>query len=305
MTLLYRKKPTDLVPVQPKPTVARTKKRSIDVPPLILPTNNAGQRVGPPMSKTAEVVADVETQLARQKNLVWILGRMLQDKDQSVSSWTSFNIETREEVAFTPDNVGYLPTINAPVTQMSTVNEVLKQSLIIQQSLGMRNILGVFDKALYAKAVEITWKHPDQFSNTIIIVGAFHTVCTLLATIGKRFEDAGLRDLCVESGVIAQGSVVGIMDGRKYSQTVRLHKLVYEALLRFNWKGYVSWLKTTNIDGMKHLEVSLRVTDIFAKDISQNGLRQILKNLFAHAASISSRNTLRCSDAAVDSQNSG
>ena len=35
----------------------------------------------------------------------------------------------------------------------------------------------------------------------------FHTTCTLLSIIAKRFQDAGLRDLFVESGVIAEGTL--------------------------------------------------------------------------------------------------
>ena len=76
------------------------------------------------------------------------------------------------------------------------------------QSLNLTKIVCVLGQALYAKAVEITWKHPDKFQNTIIVrLGVFHTICTLLSTIGKRFQDAGLRDLCIESGVIAEGSI--------------------------------------------------------------------------------------------------
>ena len=108
------------------------------------------------MTKTIEIVGDMETKLAKQKNLVWMLSRMVQERDQSVSSWRGFNIRTREEVVVTPDNIGYLPTINAPATQISTVNEVLKQSLQIQQSLGLGKLVCIFDQALYAKAVEIT-----------------------------------------------------------------------------------------------------------------------------------------------------
>jgi hypothetical protein len=33
----------------------------------------------------------------------------------------------------------------------------------------------------------------------------------------------------VESGVIAEGSVSGLMDGQRYDRAVRLHKLVCEA----------------------------------------------------------------------------
>ena len=37
----------------------------------------------------------------------------------------------------------------------------------------------------------------EQFRDIIVRMGAFHTICTLLGIIGKRFQDAGLRDLCV------------------------------------------------------------------------------------------------------------
>ena len=68
-------------------------------------------------------------------------------------------------------------------------------------------------------------------------IGVFHTACTLLSIIGKRFQDAGLRDLCVESGAIADGSVAGVLDGRRYNRAVRLHKIMHEALMRLALKG--------------------------------------------------------------------
>ena len=87
-------------------------------------------------------------------------------------------------------------------------------------------------------------------------MGAFHIICTLLGIIGKRFQDAGLRDLCVESQVTAEGSVSGVMEGRKYNRAVRLHKLVYEALMRQVRSGFQKWVaekhdeKTSLVDEM-------------------------------------------------------
>ncbi len=108
----------------------------------MLPTTyNAGQQPSPPVTKTAEVVAGEETQVARQNNLVWMMGRLLQAEDQSMSSWTGFNIVTRRDVTVNEDNIGYVPTINAAAIHMSTVNEVLKQTLSIQKSLGLKNIV--------------------------------------------------------------------------------------------------------------------------------------------------------------------
>ena len=135
MELLYRQKSLDLSHSR----VAKTKKRSIITPPLVLPTYNAGQRVGPPTTDT-----DTE------KNLVWFLARMSDPEAQAVSSWTGFNIQIRDDVTVVQDNIGYLPTINAPATQLSTVNEVLNQSLSIVHSLQLSKIVCVFDQVLYA-----------------------------------------------------------------------------------------------------------------------------------------------------------
>ena len=60
----------------------------------------------------------------------------------------------------------------------------------------------------------------------------FHTICTFLAVIGKRFQDAGLRDVCFESGVIADGSATGVLEGRSYNRAIWLHKIMFEALNR-------------------------------------------------------------------------
>ena len=50
---------------------------------------------------------------------------------------------------------------------------------------------------------------------------------TLLAIIGKGFQDAGLRDLCIDSGIVAEGSVSGVLDGKMYNRAVRTHKYIY------------------------------------------------------------------------------
>ena len=129
---------------------------------------------------------------------------------------------------------------------MSTMFEVLSKSLKIKDILQLSAIVVVFDQPIYAKAMEIKWKHSVHFRDIIVRMGMFHTICTLLGIIGKRFQDAGLRDLCVESQVIAEGSVSGVMEGRKYNHAVRLHKLVYEALMRC---GVVSIPKVCSREG--------------------------------------------------------
>jgi len=174
------------------------------------------------------------------------------------------------------DTVSYLPTINAPATEMSTVNEVLEQTHAIMQSLQLNKIVCVFDQALYAKAAEVLWKQ-EKFKNIIIRMGVFHTIGNLLSTIGKRFQDAGLRDLCVESGVIAEGSVSGVMDGRRYNRAVRLHKLVYEALMRLAWKGFLPWLEENHSRNIHHLDGTLKNINSFHSNVSQGTFQELME----------------------------
>ena len=70
----------------------------------------------------------------------------------------------------------------------------------------------------------------------------FHTTSTFLSVIGKRFQDAGLLDLIIESGVIAEGSVPGVLEGRTYNRAIRFHKLMFEALNRLSWTEFNPWI---------------------------------------------------------------
>ena len=108
---------------------------------------------------------------------------------------------------------------------------MLLQIIKIKAELLLEEIVCVFDQALYAKAMEIKWKNSEVFKKVVIHMGAFHTLCNLLPIIGKRFTSAGLRDLALESVIIAEGST-SLLEGWHYNCGVRFCKRVYEPLLR-------------------------------------------------------------------------
>ena len=155
----------------------------------------------------------------------------------------------RDEIEVKKDNihVGYLPTIDAPATNMSTVFEILNQSLKIKDTLKLQAtyVVVVFDQVLSAKAAEIKWKLTDRFRSIVLRMGAFHTICTFLGIIGKRFQDVGLKDICIESGVIHHRGfhMCGVLEGQRYNRAVRFHKLMYESLMRATWTGFEHWLE--------------------------------------------------------------
>ena len=200
---------------------------------------NAGNKVGPPNRRYIVVNYDEVLAEAKRKNFLWMLTRMHNSQCQTVSSWTGFNIQVHCTEDTKENCIEYLPTINAPATYMSTLHDILVRSETIRKSLQLKSIVCVFDQALYAKASEIKWKNLVKFGDIVIRMGAFHTSCTLLAILGKRFGDAGLRELAIEIGIIEDGSISGVLEGRQYNRAIRMHKLTYEALNRLAWDSFV------------------------------------------------------------------
>ena len=62
-----------------------------------------------------------------------------------------------------------------------------------------------------------------------------------MGVIGKRFQAAGLRVICIESGAVAEGSVSGVLDGQRYKR----HRIMYEELLKLVWNEFPQWLTET------------------------------------------------------------
>ena len=99
--------------------------------------------------------------------------------------------------------------------------EILNQSELIRNELFLESVVVVMDQALYAKATEIACMHKTRYSNIVLRLGTFHTICIALAILGKRFRDAGLNVICIEAGIVAEGSINGDIDGKHYNRAVR------------------------------------------------------------------------------------
>lgn len=74
-----------------------------------------------------------------------------------------------------------------------------------------------------------------------------------LACIGLRYKDAGLADIVVESGLVASGSLNGVMNGHHYNRSVRTHKLASEALQRLRFQQFLSSLTEEQSQSMSDL----------------------------------------------------
>lgn len=142
--------------------------------------------------------------------------------------WTGFNIKVRDRVVVVESTISYLDTIDSPATDLKTAYEVLSRGCEIKDRMQLNAVVCVFDQAFYAKAMEVYWKRKELFVGLVIMMRGFHLFLMLLGVIGSRFGDAGLRELAVQSDVVAEGSVDKALNGKQYNRAVRLHKCGYE-----------------------------------------------------------------------------
>ena len=210
-----------------------------------------------------DVLLGEENHLQAQENprkldLAYVLMKLAGVSEEFFAGWTGFNTTLNCSNVPWMSKVGYLPIIDASPTEYDTVFTILDRSVEIASSLDQEKIVVVFDQAIYAKAQQIRWRN-DEFMNKVVIrLGAFHTAMSLLACIGKRFRDAGLEDIMIESGIVAQGSINGVMNGHHYNRSMRSHKCVMEALQRLRWQVFLNTLPDEEKDSVLGVLVILQ-----------------------------------------------
>lgn len=51
-----------------------------------------------------------------------------------------------------------------------------------------------------------------------------------------------MRDICMEAGIVAEWSMNGVFEGKKYNRAVRVHKCIYGALVRLVYAEFIVWV---------------------------------------------------------------
>ena len=89
------------------------------------------------------------------------------------------------------------------------------------------------DEDVYARLAQIIWKHSDAYKKVIILMGGFHTLRVRQRLIFKRHGFLNFKDWCVDSGIIALGSVDTAIMAKHYYRNMRLLKESFDALVQY------------------------------------------------------------------------
>ena len=179
-----------------------------------------------------------EAERSSSKSLLWVLSRLNNDKmpaDQDIPGWGGFQ-ELCGMNSF-PVNVGYLPPIRAPPTEMRVIYAAINRSLDIMDELGNKYIFMEVDQAIYHKVLDAMFKMEKGglsiFEKVIPRMGGFHVVLCMIRTIFSRFKNAGIVELVSSAGLGGKGTIKKALNGGDTKQAIFLYKLLFEALMRY------------------------------------------------------------------------
>ena len=97
------------------------------------------------------------------------------------------------------------------------------RALQIIESLKLVTLVCVFDQAIYSKAIKIKLEERQKFENIVRMMGMFHMLMMYMHILSKRFSDAGIPDILIQSGTIAEGSVDKVLCGKMYNRGIRAY----------------------------------------------------------------------------------
>lgn len=161
------------------PNVSRTKQRSVKFVEGTLRPCFIPKHPEPNIDATITSVVDrVAVDNARQSDFFWSFCRVFANQKSQVPGWAGWVSKTSSVVSEQkPSTVGYMTPITSPITEYSSIEEILTQSQKATEKTGQVHTFVTFDLAAAIKAYAVQW-HSNKFQDIVINIGGFHTICS-------------------------------------------------------------------------------------------------------------------------------
>lgn len=175
---------------------------------------------------------------------LWTVCRSLYNATRTVPDWCGWISKTSEaQETAVQSQIGYMQPILHPITEYATVQQCLLTSMDVAKALQQRYTLVTMDLAAARIAYDIIWDGGEKFADVILCLGAFHTMCSFMGSLGKLMTSSGFEDILIESGICASGSIDQVMSGKHYNRSMRVHMLMLDAMERMLMEVFVDMNK--------------------------------------------------------------
>lgn len=98
----------------------------------------------------------------------------------------------------------------------AVVYKTLEMTSQIAENCCTLDISVSYDLAIANRAYKIQAEAAPKFDKIFIHIGAFHIQLSFFKVIGKYIEGSGIPALLQQAGLIAEGSLNGIISGKKF-----------------------------------------------------------------------------------------
>ena len=146
-----------------------------------------------------------------------------------------------------------MPVINQP-PDFAVCKNYLDSLQNIAEDLGLEHIFAHADEEVYARLVQIIWKHGGLDKNIIILMGGFHQLRVRQRLIFKRHSCIGYKDRFVDAGTISAGSVDQAFSGKHYYRCMRILKESFNALIQYRAERLSNNYSTIPVELRESLE---------------------------------------------------
>ena len=82
----------------------------------------------------------------------------------------------------------------------------------------------------------------------------------------------------IEAGIVADGSINGVLDGKHYNRALRVHKCIYEALLRLAWEAFMLLVEDNIQDMNVVIKTCLDQLNRITDDLNQQRFSDLLQS---------------------------
>ena len=79
--------------------------------------------------------------------------------------------------------------------------------------------------------LEIILKNHKLYKCIVILICGFHQLRVKQRVIYKRSNCIGIKEQCLDAGVVAPGSAAQAMEGHHYYRCINLHKECFDAMV--------------------------------------------------------------------------
>lgn len=183
----------------PELNTKRSGRKSIKAPPSDIGNYSLGKKKSPSFRDVSTHISlpnashVLHVQNSKKDDQVYAVMKQQGPVGQNLlPDWTGFNTLLYPKPTVC-SNISYLPIIDASPTEYATIKKILESCCQIALELQLSQIVLVCDEAVYAKVQQVRWKSPDFMEKVIVRLGDFHVSLSFMATISKRFKDAGLK----------------------------------------------------------------------------------------------------------------